>query len=93
MQDYDWPGNVRELKHVMEKAVIFCETKTISIDDLYFIEFRKELGKPETFSLEENEKYLIIKALQTYKGNISSTARALEINRSTLYEKIRKYGI
>jgi len=36
---------------------------------------------------------MIIKALQKYKGNISSAAKALEINRSTLYEKIRKYGI
>ncbi len=91
--EYSWPGNIRELKHVIEKAVIFCESNTISIDDLHFLEYRKEAGKPETFSLEQNEKYLIIKALQRHKGNISSTAKALEINRSTLYEKIRKYGI
>ncbi len=93
LQDYSWPGNIRELKHVIEKAVIFCETNTILKNDLHFIEYRKELDKPETFSLEKNEKYLIIKALQKHKGNISSTAKSLEINRSTLYEKIRKYGI
>jgi DNA-binding NtrC family response regulator len=93
LQDYSWPGNIRELKHVIEKAVIFCETNTISKDDLYFLEYRKDSGKPESFSLEENEKYLISEALHKFKGNISSTARALEINRSTLYEKIRKYGI
>ncbi len=93
LQDYSWPGNIRELKHAIEKAVIFCETNTISKDDLHFIEYQKVLDKLETFSLEKNEKYLIMKALQKYKGNISSAARALEINRSTLYEKIRKYGI
>jgi len=93
LQDYSWPGNIRELKHAIEKAVIFCETNTISKDDLHFIEYRKELDKAETFSLEKNEKYLIMKALQKYKGNISSASKALEINRSTLYEKIRKYGI
>ncbi len=93
LQEYPWPGNTRELKHVIENAVIFCETNTIGKNDLHFIENRKELQKPETYSLEQNEKYLIIKALQKNKGNISSTAKVLEINRSTLYEKIRKYGI
>ncbi len=93
LQEYSWPGNIRELKHVIEKAVIFCDTNTISKNDLYFIEYRKEPDKPNTFSLEKNEKFMIIKALQKYKGNISSAAKALEINRSTLYEKIRKYGI
>ena len=93
LQEYSWPGNTRELKHVIENAVIFCETNTIGTNDLHLIGNRKELEKPETYSLEENEKYLIIKALQKNKGNISSTAKALEINRSTLYEKIRKYGI
>ena len=93
LQDYSWPGNIRELKHVIEKAVIFCETNTISKDNFYFIEYRKDLEKPESFSLEENEKYLIIRALHKFKGNISLTAGALQINRSTLYDKIRKYGI
>lgn len=90
---YQWPGNVRELKHVIEKAIIFCETNTISSGDLFFRESKTVTGEPGSFSLEENEKYLIAKALEKFKGNVSSTAKALEINRSTLYDKIRKYGI
>lgn len=91
--DYSWPGNIRELKHAIEKAVIFSDTSTISVGDLCFMDYRKVSDKPETFSLEKNEKYLIMKALAKHKGNISSTAKELEINRSTLYEKIKKYGI
>ena len=47
----------------------------------------------ESLNLAENEKRIIQKALRKFSGNISSTARELGINRSTLYEKIKKYGL
>ena len=47
----------------------------------------------KSLNLDENEKVLIEKAIQKYKGNISSAAKELGINRSTLYKKMEKYGI
>lgn len=93
LTNYSWPGNVRELQHVIEKAIIFADSGTISINDLFFRESKMEKSKPGTFSLAENEEYMIQQVLQKFKGNISSAAKALGINRSTLYDKIRKYGI
>ena len=85
--NHSWPGNVRELQHAVEKAVILCDGDTLSFEDAY-------IGKPVTpagFNLEEHEKALILKALERNRGNISSTAADLGINRSTLYEKLKKY--
>jgi len=84
-----WPGNVRELQHVVEKAVILCDGDTLSFEDTYI----RNPGSPSGFNLEDHEKALIKKALEKNFGNISSTAAELGINRSTLYEKIRKYNI
>ena len=48
---------------------------------------------PKPLKYRENEQRIIQKALRKYGGNISSTSRELGINRSTLYEKIKKYGL
>jgi two-component system, NtrC family, response regulator HydG len=90
---FTWPGNIRELQHTIEKAVILCEGESISALDIGITGPAASLSKPASFNLIENEKLLIRKALEKNKGNVSLTARELGINRSTIYEKIRKYGI
>jgi DNA-binding NtrC family response regulator len=89
LMNHTWPGNIRELQHAVEKAVILCDGETLSFEDSYV----PNTGSPHGFNLEDHEKSLITKALEKNRGNISSTASELGINRSTLYEKLRKYTI
>jgi DNA-binding NtrC family response regulator len=90
--DYDWPGNVRELENVIERALVIGRGKEIVIEDLPFS--RKQL-EPETMpsSLKLMEKIHIKRILEETDWNISKTARLLEIDRQTLYNKIAKYEI
>jgi DNA-binding NtrC family response regulator len=93
LKRHHWPGNVRELKHIIEKAVILSDGSILTPEDFSFHSKSKKNNHPETLNLAENEKYLITIALETSEGNISEAAGKLGINRSTLYEKIRKYEI
>lgn len=92
MKKYNWPGNVRELENLIE-LIINLEC----IPDNFFNEEDSETSQIndsyDNCSLEDLEKNHIIKTLQTYDGNISKTARCLEIGRNTLYRKIDKYNI
>jgi DNA-binding NtrC family response regulator len=91
---YDWPGNVRELQHLVEKAVILSEGSHLKItDDMLTTGVKVKMDKSKTFNLEENEKEVIENALKAFNGNMSKTAKELGINRSTLYEKIKKYEL
>ena len=93
LQKHRWPGNIRELQHVIEKAVILTDSNVIEPENL-LLQSRKILpDKPVSFNLSENEKELIETALEKFRGNISLTAKELGINRSTLYEKIKKYEL
>jgi DNA-binding NtrC family response regulator len=90
LQKYHWPGNVRELEHAIEKAVILCETQTITPDDFFF----KNTHAPKTgfsYTIEEMEKKLIASALEKHGGNYSAAAQQLGVTRQTLYNKIKKF--
>jgi two-component system, NtrC family, response regulator HydG len=93
LMTFSWPGNIRELQHTIEKAVILCEGDRITTLDIGTNDPSRTSLFPASFNLIENEKILIKKALEKNNGNISLTARELGINRSTIYEKLRKYGI
>ncbi|MBS3776829.1 MAG: sigma-54-dependent Fis family transcriptional regulator [Bacteroidales bacterium] len=93
MQQYSWPGNIRELEHAIEKAVILCEDDELNPDLLVPERNPATSAALPTFNLEENEKQIIASALKQFRGNISLTAKKLGIDRSTLYTKIRKYGL
>lgn len=87
---YPWPGNVRELKNIIERGVIMCDGSIIERRHLPL----EMTSKPEeTIPLEELEKGHIMAALQRFQGNISRTAKALQIPRTTLRDKIRDLGI
>lgn len=92
LMDYDWPGNVRELENVIERALVIGRGKEIVGADLPFS--RREL-EPEKLprSLKMMEKVHIKRTLLETDWNISETARVLEIDRQTLYNKIEKYKI
>jgi DNA-binding NtrC family response regulator len=94
MQEYYWPGNVRELENAIERAVVVCHKDKITLDDLPFRVIQTSKEEPITErSLEAIEKKHIEKILDDNNWNISKSAEELQIDRVTLYNKIKKYGL
>jgi transcriptional regulator of acetoin/glycerol metabolism len=100
---YDWPGNVRELQNAVEHAVIFAATDTVATDDLpaYLQAMVKGPGAPHHPNAQpahldpwaEEEKRLIVYWLKKLDGNVSEVARRLRRSRSTIYRKMKQYGL
>jgi len=97
LASHAWPGNVRELKNALERAILSTETEEIGPDDLEFLPVGKvetgELARMGSLSLEEAEKRLIRRTLEVNRGNKRKTSLALGIAYSTLWSKMKKYGI
>ena len=91
MLAYTWGGNVRELKRVVRMAVLHTEGDTVTADALEFDEM--PLSTDDSLALNDMEKKQIIHALEQAKGNRTLAAALLGIGRTTLYNKIRLYGI
>jgi len=92
LRNYQWPGNIRELQHTIEKAVILCEGNSIAPNELY-LNLPHQAITDETLTLEEMEKRTIVKELKKQDQSISLAAKNLGISRTTLYKKMKKYGI
>lgn len=95
LKAYPWPGNIRELRNVLERAVLLSEQNVLSPKDLHF-------DSPSTadaafgdssLTLIELEQKHIERVLQEERGQVDQAARRLGIPRSSLYQKIKKYGI
>jgi DNA-binding NtrC family response regulator len=97
LMNHDWPGNVREFENAIERALVTCRGRALSKEDLAFLvrdtEERAGWEVPADLPLEEVEKRVIAAALRRHGGNIKETATVLGIDRSTLYEKIKRYDI
>jgi DNA-binding NtrC family response regulator len=94
----DWPGNVRELENAIERAMVTCKSTILSEEDFSFLLDQPAGGKrgwsmPAGMTLEEGERQIIAAALQRAGGNVSEAATALAIDRSTLYDKIKKFNL
>lgn len=88
---YDWPGNVRELENAIERALLIDRDLEIKPADFPF-----QMNAPATATgrtLEEVEKAHIQRVLEETGWNLSRTARILDIDRTTLYNKIKRYGL
>jgi two-component system response regulator HydG len=94
LRAHKWPGNIRELEHTIEKGVILADTDGILPEHLFP---KSSSGSSshvsDSLNLDDNEKHIIQKALKLHKGNVSKASMKLGINRSTLYQKMKKYGI
>jgi transcriptional regulator of acetoin/glycerol metabolism len=92
---YDWPGNVRELENAIEHAFVLCLEGIIRLAHLpKQIQPQNEpLDLPTETSLKAIEKQAIIRALHKNNWRKMATARELEIDKSTLRRKIRRYDI
>ncbi|OGU32425.1 MAG: Fis family transcriptional regulator [Ignavibacteria bacterium GWA2_55_11] len=95
--DRDWPGNVRELENAVERGIITCRGTSLTADDFQFLNTsgngKKEWRPPCNLPLDEVERQVIIATLERTKGNVKEAAGILGIDRSTLYDRIRKYGL
>ena len=95
---YPWPGNVRELENAMERAAILAQADTIEPGDLpphvtasLTLGPAPRLGPPQT--LAETERILIMQTLERSSWNHSRAAESLGIGRTTLWRKLKEYGI
>jgi DNA-binding NtrC family response regulator len=97
LQTYAWPGNIRELRNVMERAVLLARGDTISLEHLPdgLLRGGRTHGPDgvDDLSLETVERDHIAKVLRLCEGSRSQTARLLGIHRSTLLQKIGRYGL
>ncbi|MDX9785309.1 MAG: sigma-54 dependent transcriptional regulator [Desulfobacterales bacterium] len=89
---YEWPGNVRELENAIERAVVVCKSHVIEPAHLPIICASPSVSA-NTGSLKEIEKAHIEDILKKTDWNILKSAKILDIDRSTLYSKIKRYAI
>jgi len=90
---HSWPGNVRELENVVEHAIIVSKKEKILLKDLPQYLVQQSLPGSQLVSLEDHEKDLIMKTLEETNWNKHQAAKRLKINRSTLYGKMRRFGL
>jgi len=96
LMDHDWPGNVRELENAVERAIVSCRERVLGAEDFAFLQTnpaRQGWAAPSDQTLDEVEKQVIASTLLRTRGNIKEAAISLGIDRSTLYDRIRKYKI
>ncbi|REJ82606.1 MAG: sigma-54-dependent Fis family transcriptional regulator [Acidobacteria bacterium] len=103
LQGYSWPGNVRELRNLAERLLIMAPGPTITVDDLP-ANLRRDQATPFGPLLEQEfgslkdareafERAFIERQLERAEGNVTQTARALGLERSSLHRKLKSYGI
>ena len=90
---HPWPGNVRELENVIDHAIIIAKQEKILLKDLPQYLLIRPLPTQEFATLQDYEKNLILKTLQETNWNKHKTAKRLNINRSTLYGKMKRYEL
>lgn len=99
LRKYGWPGNARELENIIERAMVLNNGDVINVIDLPDALHKPETTEPDNGklhlkeALKNPEKDLIKKALDSAKWNRNQAAKILDINRTTLYKKMQKYGL
>ena len=95
---YPWPGNVRELKNALEASIVLCDNGILRPEDLHIsgspqISQTEMDDESDSFTLEENERLAIIRALKQSKGVQKDAAELLGISRRAIHYKIKKFNI
>ena len=90
LEEFSFPGNIRELENMIERAIVVGNGKKITLKDL---PIGKTESTPSFECLGDIEKNHVEQILNKYNWNISATAKALKVDRVTLYNKIKKYNL
>ncbi|MCX7926561.1 MAG: sigma-54 dependent transcriptional regulator [Candidatus Omnitrophica bacterium] len=100
LMNYHWPGNIRELENVIERAVILCKSSIITAEDFpdTLLASKRSIALTEEATclkeaLRNPEKDIILRTLNSVNWNRNEAAKALGINRTTLYKKMLRYGL
>jgi PAS domain S-box-containing protein len=92
---YDWPGNVRELENAIEHAFVLCRGELIRLQHLpeRFVPENGTMLLPTGLTLKEVERHTVHQALERNQWKRMTTARELGIDKNTLRQKIKRYGL
>ena len=90
---HPWKGNIRELEHAIEKAVIINDSPALPAEAFELAPTQEPATDAPASTLEDMERQMIRKALDTCSGNLSAVAAQLGITRQTLYNKMKKYNL
>ncbi len=92
---HDWPGNVRELENLVRRALALAAGPLIELGDLPpEMQSSGDLGMPRNYTfLEKAERGAIVEALQASRGHRANAAKLLGIGKTTLYTKLKEYGL
>jgi two-component system response regulator HydG len=94
LADWSWPGNIRALRHAVERAVILSESDLLGAADFPLSDIQAPPETPtEVSRLDAVEKTAIVRALEKHGNNVSRTAEALGLTRTSLYRRMEKYGL
>jgi transcriptional regulator with GAF, ATPase, and Fis domain len=93
LKQYPWPGNVRELQNAIERAVVVGRNEVVRAEDLPLRVTQAPAAGPGPGSLAEAERAHVLSVLDASGWNITRAARVLDVDRVTLYNKIRKYEL
>jgi transcriptional regulator with PAS, ATPase and Fis domain len=104
---HDWPGNVRELENVIQRAVLMCKSSTLATQDIIFDNAKPFVNQQTSLSsliekyngtslkgiIAEFEREVILHKLKKHQGNVSLLADTLDIGKTALYDKLKRYDI
>jgi transcriptional regulator with PAS, ATPase and Fis domain len=95
LMNYSWPGNVRELEHAVERAVIVARGDSIKVRELPPEVSQKTRLRvtDDSLDLQAQERAMIERALERFRGNRRQAADALKISTVTLWRKMKQYGL
>jgi two-component system response regulator HydG len=95
LSDYPWPGNIRELENVVERAVVTSKKRIITPESFAYLigDFANASDSSGSRSLEEAEVAHIKRILDETSWNVSRASKVLDVDRTTLHKKIKKYNL
>jgi DNA-binding NtrC family response regulator len=96
LREHPWPGNIRELRNVLESALCMARGPVITAADLRLNAPSAPAPVPSSsgsLAIDEHERKLVEMALRDESGSVYDAARRLGISKSTLYERVKRYGL